>query len=142
MFPKNKQNKLRQTKKLHKRKSFKLYKHNKIRFLFPCVFIFHQINLLIIHKIVFVLFSTSNLTLICLLQSQHKSGVGVKVFNSDDLTLLFHSFYLHFIIDLRRNNNKRNYVYFKWQKHFFFRYNKQTILLLLFVKDCITLVLS
>ena len=51
-------------------------------------FIFHQTKLLNIHNNLFVLFSSSNLLLVCLLQSLYKRGMGVyKVFNSNDLTL-------------------------------------------------------
>ena len=52
--------------------------------------------------------------LVCLLQVWRKRSVGVyKVLNSNDLTLLFYSVYIYFIIDLRRDNNKRNYGYFE-----------------------------
>ena len=49
MFPKNKQSKLRQTKKdeVKEKVQFKLCNRDKICFLFPCLFIFHHIN---IHK--------------------------------------------------------------------------------------------
>ena len=51
-----------------RRKSFKLYNRDKICFLFPFLFTFHQINLLKTLKNVFVLFSSSNLLLVYLLQ--------------------------------------------------------------------------
>ena len=61
-----------------------------------------------------VLFLSSNLLLACLLQSWHKRGVSVyKVFNSNDLTVFSYRFYLYFILDLRRDNNKHNWAYFK-----------------------------
>ena len=49
---------------------------------------------------------------ISLLQSQHKMSVGINnVFSSNVLTLLFHSVYLCFILDLRRDNNKHNCIF-------------------------------
>ena len=62
----------------------------------------------------FFLFLSSNLCLVRLLQSQHKRGVSVfKVFNSNDLMVLFYIVYLCFILDLRRDNSKHNSAYFK-----------------------------
>ena len=83
-------------------------------FLFPCLFIFYQLKLPNIHKKCFVLFSSSNLIVACLLKSQHKKGMGVyKVFSSGDLTLMFYGVYLRFNIGLRRTKNKHNCAYFK-----------------------------
>ena len=49
MFPNNKTK--TKTEGWHKReKSFKLNNRNELRFLFSCIFIFHQINLLNIHN--------------------------------------------------------------------------------------------
>ena len=59
-----------------------------------------QINLLNIHKNVFVLFSSFNLLLVCLLQS-----IGLdfyNIFNSSDLTLLFDLVPVFFIHYLRK----------------------------------------
>ena len=116
MFRKNKQNKLRQTKKNEIKEESYLNYATIIKMLSVSIFSknFYQINLLNIHKKMFVLFSSSNLLLVCLLQSWHKRNVGVyKVFNSNDLTLLFYSVYLYFILDLRRDNKKHNCTYFK-----------------------------
>ena len=73
--------------------------------------IFHQINLLNIHKkwpcLVFIFYFTLSFSV----QSWHKRVVGVyKVFNSNDLT--FYSIYLCFNLDLGRGN-KHNCAYFK-----------------------------
>ena len=62
-----------------------------------------QINLLNIHKIVFVLFSSFNLLLVCLLQSEHRRGLDFyNIFNSSDLTLLFDLVPVFFILYLRK----------------------------------------
>ena len=36
-----------------------------------------------------------------------------KIFNSNDLTSLFDWVYLRFILDLRRDNNKHDFAFFK-----------------------------
>ena len=62
-----------------------------------------QINLLNIHKNVFVLFSSFNLLLVCLLQSEHRRGLDFyNLFNSSDLTLLFDLVPVFFILYLRK----------------------------------------
>ena len=82
--------------------------------LFPYFLIFHQINLINIYKNLFLLFSSTNLLLVCLLQSQHKRGMDAdKVFSFNDLTSLLYSVYLCFILDLRRDNSKYNCAYFQ-----------------------------
>ena len=65
MFPKNKQNKVRQAKndQTKRRNLFKLYNHNKICFLFLCLFIFYFF--------LFMFFITSHL--------QHKLEVSVQM---------------------------------------------------------------
>ena len=60
-----------------------------------------------------VLFSSSNLLLVCLLQKQQKRCMGVyKPCNSTDLMLSFFKVYLCFPLNLRRTKNKHNCVYF------------------------------
>ena len=108
-------NKLRQTKKNEIREGSYLNYIILIKYAFFLLtfFIFHQINLLNIHKKC-VLFSSSNFLLVFLLQTQHKRGMSVyKIFNSNYLILLFYSVYLCFIFDLRRDNSKHNYAYFR-----------------------------
>ena len=62
-----------------------------------------QINLLNIHKNVFVLFSSFNLLLVCPLQSEHRRGLDFyNIFNSSDLTLLFDLVPVFFILYLRK----------------------------------------
>ena len=66
-----------------------------------------QINLLNIHKNVFVLFSSFNLLLVCLLQSEHRRGLDFyNIFNSSDLTLLFDLVPVFFILYLRKKSVK------------------------------------
>ena len=87
-------------------------KHKKIYlericFLFLCLFILHQTNLLNIHKMM-CLFCFDLLTysqFVCYNHSR-KRGVGVyKVVNSSDLTL-FYRVKFCFLLDLRRTKNK------------------------------------
>ena len=86
-------------------------KIKKYAFLFPCPF---QINLLNIHKNVFILISSSNLLLVCLLQSYHKNVEGVhNVLNPSDLTFLCYRVSLCFILYLKRTKNKHDRIYFK-----------------------------
>ena len=116
MFTKYQQQKLRQKKKneIKEESSFNYttvyyFKY----FLLPYFFYFSSDKFLNIHTNVFI-FLSSNLRLLFLLQSQYKRGVGVyKVFRSNDVTLSFYSIYLCFILDLRRDNNKRNCASFK-----------------------------
>ena len=133
MFPENKQNKQNQTKKNERKEESYLKYTTIIKYAFCFLFFFFSLDKLAKH-------SSSNLFLVSLLQSQYKRGMGVyKVFNSNDLTLLFYSVYIYFILDLRRDNNKYNCVYFQLKQQFVIRYNKQTIIVSLFLKGYIIL---
>ena len=117
MFPKNRKNKLRQTKKNDMKEEIYLNYRTVITYILSVSLFFYfssdKLNKLI-EKNVFILFSFSNLILVSLLQSWQKRTVGVyKVFNSNHLTLLFYSVYLYFILDLTRGIKKHNCPYFK-----------------------------
>ena len=138
MFPENKQNKQNQTKKNERKEESYLKYTIIIKYAF-CFLIFFSLDKLAKHaskNVCFHLLIYSQF----LLQSQYKRGMGVyKVFNSNDLTLLFYSVYIYFILDLRRDNNKYNCVYFQLKQQFIIRYNKQTIIVSLFLKGYIIL---
>ena len=94
----------------NRRKSFQFYNPNKMRFLFPCLFIYHQINLLNIHKRnCLFYFSSSNLLLVV---CYNHSTKGVWVFIKYSILVIWRYYfiiyrvYFCFILDLRRTKNK------------------------------------
>ena len=79
-----------------RRKLLKLYKRNKICFLFPCRFMFHLLNLLNMQK---------KMRFVFIFWFNHSLSVTI-IINSGYLTLLYHRVYLCLILDLRKTKNK------------------------------------
>ena len=104
MFPKNKQNKLRQKKNNEFKEEIysnytTIHNHNEICYFLILLYFIKY--LLKIHQKMSLFCIYLVIYLVCLLQSYHKRGMGVyKVFSSN--VMLFYNVSIGFIFDLRR----------------------------------------